>query len=76
MPGALHVEALKTAFRQRAEAVRAKFLEAIKVIVDLGDRYDLTVDLDAQCFSILETFRLVNWNEDDIGFFARSEIRR
>jgi len=45
VPWALHVEALKTAFGQRAEAVRAKFLETVKVIVDLGDRYDLTVDL-------------------------------
>ncbi len=39
-------EALKTAFGQRTEAVRAKFLEGVKVIVDLSDRYDLTIDFD------------------------------
>ena len=74
MPGALHVEALKIAFGERAEAVRTKLLECIKVFVDLRDRYHLPIDLHAQGFSLEKAFGFRDRNEYKI--FCFSLVRR
>src|SRR5438552_4842080 len=44
VPWASHAELLKIAFRERAEAVRTKFLESIKISFELRDCYHLAVD--------------------------------
>src|SRR5438477_117263 len=74
MPWALHIEILKRSFGQRAEAVRAKFLKRIKALVDLCDRYHLSVNLDAQGFSLAQAVGFRDRNENHIGLLIRSKI--
>src|SRR5439155_26827348 len=73
MPWALHVEILERSFGQWAEAVRAKFLKRIKVLVDLRERYHLPVNLDAQGFSLAQAVGFRERNENHIVVLIRSE---
>src|SRR5438552_6975169 len=63
MPRALHVEAVKDAFGQRAKAMGAKFLKSVKLIVDPGDCHHLLVNFDTQCFVIAQMFGARNGNK-------------
>ena len=79
MPGALHVEALKIAFGERAEAVRTKLLECIKVFVDLRDRYHLAVNFGTQRFSLAQAIGFRDRHEGKISIVCdirRGEVKR
>src|SRR5437667_12557503 len=54
MPRALHVESVKAAFGKGPKPMGAKFLKAVKLIVDPGDCHHLPVDFDAQCIAYVQ----------------------
>ena len=76
MPWALHVEILNAAFRERAEAVRAEFLEGIEISGQFCDCYDLTVNLHAQRFFLAQTLRFGNRNDNRIRSFILTKLHR
>src|SRR5205823_7710265 len=55
-------------------AMRAKFLERIKLFVDLRDRYHLSVNLDAQRFSLAQAVGFRDRHEGKISIVC--DIRR
>src|SRR5438132_14428477 len=67
MPRALHVKSVEAAFGKRAEAMSAKFLKAVKLVIDPGDCHHLLVYLDPQCFAIAQLFGVRNGNKGGLS---------
>src|SRR5438067_8910387 len=67
MPRALHIKSVKAAFGKRSKAMSAKFLKAVKLVIDPGDCHHQLVYLDPQCFAIAQLFGVRNGNEGDLG---------
>src|SRR5947208_186235 len=71
MPRALHVKSVEAAFGERAEAVSAKFLKAVKLVINPGDCHHLLVDLNAQCLTVAQMFGVRNRNKGGLSIPRR-----
>jgi hypothetical protein len=75
VPWALHTEAIKIAFGERAEAVGAKFLKSVKITLDLRDCYHFAINFNTQRFLFAEAFRLRNRSKNDLTVFRRRKVQ-
>jgi len=56
VPRALHVKSVEAAFGERSEAMSAKFLKGVKLVITPDDCHHLVVNFNAQCFANAQMF--------------------
>src|SRR5207244_3592333 len=76
MPRALHVEPMEAALGERSKAMGAKFLKAVKLIINPDDCHYLLVDFNAQRFTIAQLFGVRNRNEGGLAITGRVSGRK
>src|SRR6266550_8644184 len=76
MPRALHVEPMEAALGERSKAMGAKFLKAVKLIINPDDCHYLLVNFNAQCFTIAQLFGVRNGNEGGLAITGRVSGRK